>query len=113
MTSGKGTGNKEYIKQLEWAGAPPQVIESYLKRQDFLLFDVNMDAWEIVTGTGPADMVYVDHQKGNRMYRRFSGFKTPALQAVIEMFGVKPKKRKALLKKIRLIEYGAIDGGNI
>lgn len=108
--SGKGQGDPDFIAQLEWAGAPKEVIDKYLKRQEFELFDANLPAWEAVLCTGPGDYHYREVQKGKKVYNQFGGFRTTAIQAVLSL--LKNKDTAATLRKIRLIEYGALTDGS-
>jgi hypothetical protein len=109
-TSGKSSGNTNYVKQLEWAGAPKAVIDSYLRKKEFVLFDVNLDAWDCLTTVGAADWKWREEHKGKNIYTKPQAIRSSELLAVAKALGY--KNRGKILKKIRLIEIG-VNGKNI
>lgn len=59
--------------------------------------------------TSPADYHYREEAKGKKVYTRFAGFTSTGIYAVMRMLRVKNTKK--MLRKIRLIEYGALKDG--
>jgi len=58
----------------------------------------------------PADLMYVDQQVGKKIKKRPVAFKSTATGSIMNMMGIKRKKRKDVLQRIKLIEGGYIDG---
>ena len=89
--------------------APQEVIDRYMKRLDFELFDVHIPAWRVVMLLSPADMYFRETHQGKKIYMKFAGFKTPAVADILRL--LKIKKAGRVLQQIRLIENGAITNG--
>jgi len=97
------------LAQLRGLKAPKEVIDKYLRKTDFELWEEHLIPWQVIMLMSPADMYYREHQSGKKVFMKFAGFKSTALAAIMQL--TKVKKAGRILQEIRLIEYGALTNG--